>query len=246
MIKIDKKTKDQLLDMHKTKKISLEGNILKVIDPDGDVEFESYIKESIEKDKDNRRKRLDITKQIQSRNADLLKSEKENERVNRQLQKAVDEAEEQKNKAEELLLTSKQHFRNAEKREKEQNVALQKALDDTTLAHQEAYNLRLSAEKAKDEAENAKKVAVNDLELMQKKTQFELIGNIVRVALWVILGVGITTTIVYVMSLFAGFNTDVIGSSWVNIMSILLTNAFSIIGTLMGMKTMSDTKDRSN
>jgi hypothetical protein len=52
MIKIDKKTKDQLLEMYKTKKISLEGNILKVIDPDGDVEFEAYIKESIEKDKD--------------------------------------------------------------------------------------------------------------------------------------------------------------------------------------------------
>ena len=28
MIKIDKKTKDQLLEMYKTKKISLEGNIL--------------------------------------------------------------------------------------------------------------------------------------------------------------------------------------------------------------------------
>jgi uncharacterized membrane protein len=246
MIKIDKKTKDQLLDIHKTKKISLEGNILKVIDTDGDVEFEYYIKESIEKDKDNRRKRLDITKQIQSRNTDLLKSEKENERVNRQLQKAVDEAEAQKNKAEELLLVSKQHFRNAEKKEKEQNVALQKALDDATLAHQEAYSLRLTAEKAKEKAENAKKVAIDDLELMQKKTQFELIGSIVKVALWVILGVGITTTIVYVITLFAGFKTDVIGSSWVNIMSILLTNAFSIIGTLMGMKTMSDNKEKSN
>ena len=33
MIKIDKKTKDQLLEMYKTKKISLEGNILK-LDPD--------------------------------------------------------------------------------------------------------------------------------------------------------------------------------------------------------------------
>ena len=76
MIKIDKKTKDQLLEMYKTKKISLEGNILKVIDPDGDEEFENYLKESIEKDKDNRRKRLDITKQIQSKNTELVKSDK--------------------------------------------------------------------------------------------------------------------------------------------------------------------------
>jgi hypothetical protein len=228
MIKIDKKTKDQLLEMFKTKKISLEGNILKVIDPDGDVEFETYIKESIEKDKDNRRKRLDVTRQVQSQNNDLTKWKKENERVNKQLTKALEEAEES-NKA---MLVAKQEA--------------ELALEDAQKAKIDAENARIEAEKARQEAEQAKNSAVNDLELMQKKTQFELIGNIVRVALWVILGVGITTTIVYVISLFAGFNTDVIGSSWVNIMSILLTNAFSIIGTLMGMKTMSDNKDQKS
>jgi len=226
MIKIDKKTKDQLLEMYKTKKISLEGNILKVIDPDGDVEFETYIKESIEKDKDNRRKRLDVTKQVQSKNTDLVKSEKENDRVNKQLKSALEEAEES-NKA---MLVAKQEA--------------ELALEDAQKAKIDAENARIEAEKARHEAEQAKNSAVNDLELMQKKTQFELIGNIVKVALWVILGVGITTTIVYVISLFAGFNTVVIVSSWVNIISILLTNAFSIIGTLMGMKTMSDNKDQ--
>lgn len=228
MIKIDKKTKDQLLEMFKTKKISLEGNILKVIDPDGDVEFETYIKESIEKDKDNRRKRLDVTRQVQSQNTDLTKWKKENERVNKQLTKALEEAEES-NKA---MLVAKHEA--------------ESALEDAQKAKIDAENARIEAEKARQEAEQAKNSAVNDLELMQKKTQFELIGNIVRVALWVILGVGVTTTIVYVVSLFAGFNTDVIGSSWVNIMSILLTNAFSIIGTLMGMKTMSDNKDQKS
>jgi Fe2+ transport system protein B len=228
MIKIDKKTKDQLLEMYKAKKISLEGNILKVIDPDGDVEFETYIKESIDKDKDNRRKRLDVTRQVQSQNTDLTKWKKENERVNKQLTKALEEAEES-NKA---MLVAKHEA--------------ESALEDAQKAKVDAENARIEAEKARQEAEQAKNSAVNDLELMQKKTQFELIGNIVKVALWVILGVGITTTIVYVISLFAGFNTDVIGSSWVNIMSILLTNAFSIIGTLMGMKTMSDNKDQKS
>ncbi len=226
MIKIDKKTKDQLLEMYKAKKISLEGNILKVIDPDGDVEFENYLKESIDKDKDNRRKRLDVTRQVQSQNNDLTKWKKENERVNKQLTKALEEAEES-NKA---MLSAKHEA--------------ESALEDAQKAKVDAENARIEAEKARQEAEQAKNSAVNDLELMQKKTQFELIGNIVKVALWVILGVGITVTLVYVMSLFAGFNTDVIGSSWVNIMSILLTNAFSIIGTLMGMKTMSDNKDQ--
>jgi hypothetical protein len=226
MIKIDKQTRQQLLELYKTKKISLEGNILKVIDADGDAEFDKYIQESLEKDKESRRKRLDITRQVQSQNTDLVKWKSENERVNQELTKALEEAKE----SNDLMLVAKHDA--------------ETALEEAEVARLEAEKARIEAEKLRQEAENAKNSAVNDLELMQKKTQFELIGNIVKVALWVILGVGITVTVVYVVSLFAGFNTDVIGSSWVNIMSILLTNAFSIIGTLMGMKTASDNKDK--
>jgi hypothetical protein len=229
MIKIDKKTRDQLLEMFKAKKISLEGNILKVIDPDGDVEFETYIKESIEKDKDNRRKRLEITKQIQSKNTELVKSEKENERVNKQLKLALQEAEES-NKA---MLVSKHDA--------------ESALEDAQKAKIDAENARIEAEKARHEAEQAKNLAENDLELMQKKTQFELIGSIVKVALWVIMGVGGLVTAVYLIALFKGLNTDVIGSTWTNIVSILLTNSFSIVGTIMGVKyaNQDSSKDKS-
>ena len=229
MIKIDKKTKDQLLEMYKTKKISLEGNILKVIDPDGDVEFEAYIKESIEKDKDNRRKRLEITKQIQSKNTELVKSEKENERVNKQLKLALEKAEES-NKA---MLVSKHDA--------------ESALEDAQKAKIDAENARIEAEKARHEAEQAKNLAENDLELMQKKTQFELIGSIVKVALWVIMGVGGLVTAVYLIALFKGLNTDVIGSTWTNIVSILLTNSFSIVGTIMGVKyaNQDNSRDKS-
>jgi len=229
MIKIDKKTKDQLLEMYKAKKISLEGNILKVIDSDGDVEFEAYIKESIEKDKDNRRKRLEITKQIQSKNTELVKSEKENERVNKQLKLALEEAEES-NKA---MLVSKHDA--------------ESALEDAQKAKIDAENARIEAEKARHEAEQAKNLAENDLELMQKKTQFELIGSIVKVALWVIMGVGGLVTAVYLIALFKGLNTDVIGSTWTNIVSILLTNSFSIVGTIMGVKyaNQDNSRDKS-
>lgn len=229
MIKIDKKTRDQLLEMFKAKKISLEGNILKVIDPDGDVEFEAYIKESIEKDKDNRRKRLEITKQIQSKNTELVKSEKENERVNKQLKLALQEAEES-NKA---MLVSKHEA--------------ESALEDAQKAKIDAENARIEAEKARHEAEQAKNLAENDLELMQKKTQFELIGSIVKVALWVIMGVGGLVTAVYLIALFKGLNTDVIGSTWTNIVSILLTNSFSIVGTIMGVKyaNQDNSRDKS-
>ena len=104
MIKLDKNTKVQLIELYKTKKISLEGNILKLIESDSDEEFASYVKESIDRDKDNRRKRLDITKQVQSQNNDLTKWKNENERVNKELTIALEEAEES-NKA---MLVAKQ------------------------------------------------------------------------------------------------------------------------------------------
>jgi len=223
-IKIDKATKESLLDLYKSKRISLEGNILKVIDPDGDLEFEAYIKESIEKDTQNRRKRLDITKQIQSKNKELLEGEKENERVNQELTKALEEAEESKKEA----ITAKEQA--------------ELAMEEAELAREEAEDARAEAEKSKIEAINAKNVAEGDLELMQKRTQFELIGTIVKVALWVILGVGVITTAVFMIALFAGKDTAVIGSTWSNIIGILLTNSFSIIGTIMGVKYASSEK----
>lgn len=229
MIKIDKNTKSQLLELFKTKKISLEGNILKVIDSDGDLDFDKYIQEATEKDKEVRRKRLDVTRQVQSQNTDLTKWKKENERVNKQLTRALEEAEES-NKA---MLVAKQEA--------------ELALEDAQKAKIDAENARIEAEKARHEAEQAKNLAENDLELMQKKTQFELIGSIVKVALWVIMGVGGVVTAVYLIALFKGLNTDVIGSTWTNIVSILLTNSFSIVGTIMGVKyaNQDNGKDKS-
>lgn len=225
MIKLDKNTKKQLIELYKTKKISLEGNILKLIDSDGDEEFTSYIKDSIEKDKDSRRKRLDVTKQVQSQNNDLTKWKNENERVNKELTIALEEAEES-NKA---MLVAKQEAEDS--------------LEEAQTARVEAEIARVEAEKARQEAENAKISAESDLDLIQKKSQFELIGTIVKVALWVILGVGVVTTGMYLIALSMGLDTSVIGSTWSNIIGILLTNAFSIVGTIMGVKYASEKKD---
>jgi hypothetical protein len=91
-------------------------------------------------------------------------------------------------------------------------------------------------------AENAKLSAENDLDLMQKKTQFELINSIVKVALYIILGVGIVTTGMYVFALTMGFDTTILSSAWSNMFGILLTNSFSIVGTIMGVKYASEKK----
>ena len=96
------------------------------------------------------------------------------------------------------------------------------------------------SERARIEAETAKQHAENDLDVLQKKTQFELINTIVKVALYVIIGVGFTTTALYTVALFTDQDTQIIGSTWSNMFGILLTNAFSIVGTIMGVKYASE------
>ena len=59
------------------KLISIEGNILKLIDTSNDDEFGQYLQTWIEKDKDSRRKRLEMTKQVQAQNKELIQSQGE-------------------------------------------------------------------------------------------------------------------------------------------------------------------------
>ena len=115
----------------------------------------------------------------------------------------------------------------------EENDAL---MDELQLALDEAKNAEWEAQKLREEAEKGKEQALEDLELMQKKTQFELIGKIVTVALWVILGVGIITTMLFAFTLIMGQENPILESTWSNLFGILLTNSFSIIGTIMGVK----------
>ena len=218
-MKIQKSTRDILLEIAKHKRVYVEGNFLKLIEPEeGDEEFEEYLKLCKEKDSTSRRKRLEVTKQVQKQNSELEKAQKENKRVNRQLEKALNEA---INSAEQ----SKKSKEEAEKAKEELEVALQLAEQSKEEAH-----------KLKSEAEHAKEVAETDLSLLQKKTQTELMGNIVRVALWVIMGVGFVTTALYVFVLLLGHDSKIIESTWSNLFGILLTNSFSIIGTIMGVK----------
>jgi|SaaInlV_165m_DNA_1040744.scaffolds.fasta_scaffold01670_13 hypothetical protein len=217
-IKVDKGTRKQLLDIYKSKRIYLEGNILKLIDCDGDEEFQLYVEAAINKDKEVRRKRLDITKRVQSQNTELVNGQNENDRVNKQLIKALDEAEKSKSRA----VSAKDEA--------------EKSKDEANELRLEAEEARVESEKARMESDNAKNSAENDLELIQKKSQFELIGTIVKVSLWVILGVGVSTTLIYTTALFLGVDTTGLFTTWSNIIGILLTNSFSIIGTIMGVK----------
>lgn len=224
-MELNKETKKQLLDLWKTRKISLSGNILKVINSENDEEFKKYLDDSIERDNESRRKRLDVTKKVQSQNAELINWKSENENIQKELMESLQKTEDSMKESDRL-------------REEAEKAKL-----DAENAMEEAEIAREQAEKARVEAENAKIAAENDLDLVQKKTQFELIGTIIKVALWVILGVGVVTTAVYLIALFTGVDTAVIGSTWSNIVGILLTNSFSIVGTIMGVKYASEKKE---
>ena len=93
-----------------------------------------------------------------------------------------------------------------------------------------------NSKKLKDSIEIEKNNALNDLDIIMKKGQSELIKVIVKCALAVIIGVGIVTTMLYWMAMVTGHETQIIGSTWSNMFSVLLTNAFSIVGTIMGIK----------
>ena len=215
---LDKNTKKELIELFKSKSIGLEGNIVKLINSDGDEEFASYLKQCSEKDVALRRKRLEMTKQVQTQNAELSKLNEANQKMMEELQNTLTSMEEQKNQIESQnseLLTWKQEN--------------EKIGAELVEAMKQSEQARLVAENAKNEAEN-------NLDLIQKKTQFELINNIVKVALYVIIGVGGITTGIYVYSMSIGMDTDIIGSTWSNMFGILLTNSFSIVGTILGVK----------
>lgn len=195
---IAKVTRDGLLRLAKEKKVFLEGNFLKVIEAEkGDTEFQEYLNNCKTKDLSTRKKRLEVTKQVQQQNKELEQAAADNAKLMSELQVALEDA--------------KQSAR--------------------------------EASKAKAEAEKLRDEAMEDLDTLQKRTQFELINLIVRVALWVILGVGVLTTILYIYALSAGIESTIIETTWSNLFGILLTNSFSIVGTIMGVKYASKDKD---
>jgi hypothetical protein len=221
MISFNKQTKQQLITLCKSRNICLEGNIIKVIDYSGDTEFEQYIKTCLDKDKEVRRKRLEITKEVQSKNKDLISLNDENERIMTELRDSLKSVEETKIQFE------------------AQNIELIAWKQESEKISLELQQEMLKSEQARIDAENAKKTAENDLDVLQKRTQTQLIERIVKVSLGVIMTVGAITTLMYMIALFNDKDTQMIGSTWSNMLGILLTNAFSIIGTIMGVKYAS-------
>lgn len=88
-----------------------------------------------------------------------------------------------------------------------------------------------------------KESAIHELEVLQKKSQSLLIEKIVKVALVIISGVGVTVTALYVFAMVGKYDTKIIESTWSNAITMLLSSCFSIIGTIMGVKYANSKKE---
>jgi len=186
VIKLTEEIENQFIQLGEKQGVYLEGNIIKVIN-DENANFKTYLEQAQIKDADNRKKRLEITKQIQDKNKELTEKQTENDALMLQLQEALNKAEQAKNNA------------------------------------------------------------LNDLSVLQKRSQTELIGEIVKIALLVIVGVGIVVTGMYLYSMATNSTeTTLIGNTWSNLFGILLTNSFSIIGTIMGVKYADSKEGKGN
>ena len=141
MIKIDSNTKKLLMDLYVTKRVGLEGNITKLIDSEDDDDFKNYLKECETKDSDKRKKRLEITKKIQSQNKELSDLNDENSRILSELNQTLDEVGQDK-------LTYE--VQNRELNEwKLENIRLTEELKHEMVKSEQA---RLTAENAKENA----------------------------------------------------------------------------------------------
>ena len=103
MIEVTKHTRDILLEVAKKRKIYVEGNFLKLLKaPKDDTEFEEYLNLCKEKDNTSRRKRLQVTKQVQNQNKELVQKQEETDKLMIELQAALDSAKQSEEEANQL------------------------------------------------------------------------------------------------------------------------------------------------
>lgn len=207
MISLHETSWDSLILLAEESNVFLEGNILKLIDDEGEDARHEYLQTALKKTKDAQRKRLQVSKKAQQEKRKLEQIQVDNTELMAELQEALDDAKEAEQVAEE--------------------------------ARQRAEKHREVAEQERTRAELAKETAEQNLDLLQKKTQSALMKSIVNVALLVVIGVGVITTIMYIIALTnetAESQVTLLGNTWSNMFGILLTNSFSIIGTVMGVK----------
>lgn len=207
MIEFDEHSWAALIATASSKKVYISGNVLKLISDQDNPLYREYLDTAIARDKDKQRQRLEVSKKAQREKQELETAQDRNGALMKRLELALSSAD--------------------------------KAREEAEQAKQVSDMMRAKAEAARAAAENAKDEVERDLDVLQRRTQSQLMHNIVNSAIQVVIGVGAITSALYLFVLvFDGPETQVsmLGNTWSNMFGILLTNSFSIIGTVMGVK----------
>ena len=138
MIQLDETARKALVELYEKKSIGLEGNIIRLIDSSSDEEFKKYLDDCFTRDKEVRKKRLDITKQVQTKNRELSDLNDENKKMMEELQQTLKNVEDSKTQFE------------------AQNRELVAWKGDNERIGKELVEQMKNAELARQEAENAK------------------------------------------------------------------------------------------
>lgn len=217
MISFPREVEESLMQLAVDNNVLIGGKIAKVIRSDN-TDFQEYLKKVVEKEKSLRLVRLSNNKQTQKTMQDLKGSKAE-------LEGKTQDLEESKNQLEVKATLLEEKVQ--ENRVLVQEI--QQALEVAETAQENAEQARILADSARIHAEK-------DLQLLQQKRQFDLVEDIVQVALKSIMGLQFSITILYIVALITEVQVEVIGDVWANTIGILITNFFSIIGTILGVK----------
>ena len=91
MIQLNEETRKALLQLARETQVYPEGNILKLIDAADDSVFKAYIEKAMARDRQMRQRRLEVTKQVQIQNRDLIKFNEQVTALNADLMIALEE-----------------------------------------------------------------------------------------------------------------------------------------------------------
>lgn len=80
----------------------------------------------------------------------------------------------------------------------------------------------------------------NDLKILREKNQLRILNHVVNICLRIIIGIGFSCSIILVVMLLFGKQSDLIESTWSQSILLMLSNAFSIIATIQGVKSLKD------
>jgi hypothetical protein len=136
------------------------------------------------------------------------------------------------------VASSRDEIKSSERVELTQEALNQKSeLERAHKKIKQQYEL-LKKEKAKVEDDVC--TLEKNLKVLREKNQLKLMNNVVNICLRIIIGIGLSCSIILVVMILFGKQSDLVESTWSQSILLMLSNSFSIIATIQGVKSIKD------